>query len=553
MDLKGEEVTTLALLGAITGGLLAGFLILITLILELPSVLLIATAFLPIALYLSIGWYPNWRAEATRSKGAGEVPLLISYITVALKINPNLERAAKFSAKYAGKSLRRNLRDELWKACIRVNKDAKEALSKLGDRWKAEAKEFKRSIDLIKNSTSEKDEKVRKDMLDRALETSFEGVQNRMEDFAAGLRLPTTIIYGIGVLLPLILLAVLPVLSSTGIHVEGPELIVIYCLILPLAVYLLEKQTLANRPEAFPRAEIPSGGNRLRAFSASAPIILLPPIASLYFNLPSSIMALVMLWSLSSAIATFHYLSSVRAFRIRKVNRDLEEEFCDSVIQLGNRLKGGYPTEYVFEKTAENTEGSEISKILERTSSNLRSGGMDLRKALFDPEVGSLKGVYSKPVKNTFKILVDLTNRSSKAAGDAILHSGRHLKKLSDLETRIRRNFGEIVSSMRSVGLFFAPLVASITVQLNRDLSKNTEGIPLFVTGSQTSQGVFLSILGSYVIVLTILLTIYTVEIKLGDDNLMKRMEIARSLPVSMTVFTVGLIIGDQMLSFLTL
>lgn len=552
LNVSGREVVALAFLGILVGAAIAGTVLITAWFFEIPIAIFLITIPLPILFYFSIGWYPSWKSEKEQTKSMEGAPRLISYLVVELKINPNLEKAAKFSAEHAEDSLRSKFRSELWKVCISTHNNVEEALTRFGRIWGEKSQELKRSIDLIKSSISENSEKSRKEVLNQALKTCFEGIQNRMESFAADLQLPTTLIYGIGVLLPLVLLAVLPVLSSTGFKINGLELGIIYCVVLPLTIYLLKKQVLAKRPAAFAPPNIPSKDNRRKALLISALIFLTPSFAAFAINLETPLLALTFVWSLGSAISAFCYLSSFKTFRIRKKNQKLEEEFHDALTQLGNQLKSGRPAEDAFRRTAKTTKGSELSKILKKTSTNLKVGGMSTQSAFFDPREGSLKEVHSTTIKNTFRILTDLLNRSSQAAGEAILHITSHLKRLKDVENQIRRSLRDVVSSMKSVATFFAPLVASITVQLQQLISEKTTGIPLFGSAVQISSPTFLGVLGFYVIVLTVLLSSYTVEIERGNDSLLKRMEIARTLPVAMVVFTIGLVLGGQMLSALT-
>lgn len=551
LEVEGKDVISLATLGVMLGSGVVFIVMLLTWKFNLTILLPISSMPLPVLIYLSIGKYPEWKANNKRTKLLGGAPLLISYIAIALKINSNLERSVKFSAEHVNNPLGKDLRDELWKGLIRANREVKEVLSEFGKKWKNQGKELKQSIDLIKSSISEKNEDNRKEILDQALETSFLGINSRMESFAASLQLPTVVIYGIGVLLPLVLLAVLPVLSSTGINVTGTELFLVYCFFLPLIVYLTQKQTLAKRPAAFPAPDIPSEDNRGKAISISIIVAIVPLIFTAFFKIPNQIVVLIFLWSLSSGIAIFCYLSSAKTYRIREMNRSLEGEFCDSLTQLGNQLKSNIPAEKAFRRTAKTTKWSEISKILEKTSANIEIGGMNVQTALFDPEVGSLKDVHSPPIRNTFRMLKDLLNQSTHAAGEAITYSASHLKRLKKLETRIRRNLNEIVSSMKSVAVFFAPLITSVTIQLQQMLSRKTSGMPLFGSGVQISPSIFLGTLGFYVIILTMLLSSYAVEIEWGKDRLIKRMSIARALPTAMIVFTLGLFLGNQMLKFL--
>lgn len=121
------------------------------------------------------------------------------------------------------------------------------------------------------------------------------------------------------------------------------------------------------------------------------------------------------------------------------------------------------------------------------------------------------------------------------------------------MEEDARRSLQEIVNSMKSVTLFFAPLIASVTVRLQQLLSNKTSDLPLFGSGVQISSSIFLGILGFYIISLTVLLTLYTVEIEHGDDKVMKRINLAQTLPISLFVFTIGYVIGGQILSIFML
>lgn len=546
-----EEVVALAIFGVLAGGTIACISILASLIIGIPLIVPISTLPLPIMLYFSIGWYPSWKAESERAKGLGGIPKLISYLTISLKIKPNLERAIKFSVERLEGSLGKSFRKEIWKEYIESSSGIDKVLTKFGEYWGKESKELKRSMDLIKSSVRNGDSKTRDQILEQALKTSFEGTKNKMESFAAGLKLPTTVIYGVGILLPLVLLAVLPVVSSTGLQIGGGELALIYCILLPITIYVLEKYILSKRPTAFSTPEIPSLENKQTAAVASIPIAALPPTTTYILQLHPTIQALSIIWSISLSTATFCYLSSYKTYETRKMNKELEDEFCDALTQLGSQLEGNRPAENAFRTTAETTEGSRMSEILRKTSANLEAGGMSIRSAFFDSEQGSLKDVHSKPIRHTFRMITDLLNRSTKATGEAVLHISEHMKRLRKVEEQIRRALQEVVSSMKSVALFFGPLVASVTVQLQQLLSEKTSGMPLFGSNVQISSPIFTSVLGFYVIAITILLTSYTVEIEIGNDGLTKKMELSRSLPTAIIVYTFGLLLGGQMLSIL--
>ncbi len=547
LKVSGEEVIASAFLSAIMGALFAVTLILGMFLFRFSTIIVFFAVLLPVFLYFFVGWYPKWKAGKEKNKSWGDFPRLVSYLSAALRINPNLEKAVNFSAgqEYFGKEFH----NELWKACLGVHSNVDEALTEFGKNLGEDNEGVKRSIDLMKSSVSEADEENRRKILDRAVKTCFEEVQDRIESFASNLQLPTTIIYGIGVLLPLILLAVLPVLSSTGLRVGGFELGLFYCFILPSGVFIFQKKALDKRPTTFSPSNLELQDDEIRIYIISILVAIGPPSVAFFLNFSPTIVLICFLWGLACAISIFCYFSAREAFEIRLKNRKLEDEFCDSLTQLASQLKSGHPAEHAFRKTARITEGSEISKILSKTSINLSAGGMILRASFFNLYEDSLNQVHFGLIRYTLRMMVYLLSQSTKSAGDAVSQVANHLRRLSKVEKQARRSLQEIVDSMKSVTLFFAPLIASVTVRLQYLLSRKTTNLPFFGAGVQISSSSFLGILGFYIITLTILLTHYIVEIEYGDDRVMKRMNLAQNLPISILVFTIGYVIGGQILS----
>jgi len=147
------------------------------------------------------------------------------------------------------------------------------------------------------------------------------------------------------------------------------------------------------------------------------------------------------------------------------------------------------------------------------------------------------------------RMLVDIVERSTKAAGDAILRMSDHLNGLKQVEADIRKSLGEVVTSMRSVALFFAPLIAAVTSRLQGVLSSKPGVVSFLKAGASTSPAAFLLALGLYVVALVVILISYATEIEFGDDRLSKRVMIARGLPVAVAVFTISALVSGQLLA----
>jgi len=429
------------------------------------------------------------------------------------------------------------------------------ALLKFADFWGKWCDDLKRSIHLVRSSVLERSEGRRLSVLDKALDISLQGMRERMQKFAAGLYLPTLMIYSIGVLLPLVLVAVLPVLSAIGICASSWQVFIIYCVALPIAVWGLSRWALSKRPAAFPPPEVPNNANRIRAGALAAAVGLVaafPAIArALGLQVPLTICSFSILWSVTLGIVIYLHLTTAKAYELRTSVKQMEDEFCDSLVQLGNQITEGRPAEGALERVATTMRGTQIAKVFFRASDNIKLGGIGLRAALFDDEQGALKNVYSKTIHDTLRMLIDIVERSTKAAGDAVLRMADHLKGLKEVEADIRKSLGEVVTSMRSVALFFAPLIAAVTSRLQGVISSNPGTASFLNAGASPSPDAFLLALGLYVMALVVILISYATEIELGDDQLSKRIMIARGLPMAVAVFTISAIVSGQFLAAL--
>lgn len=548
LNVQAEEVVALTFLTALLcAALVAAAVLFSTLTGSSPYVLLFVPA--PLIAYSIVGWYQKLRAERQRVRGLGEAPMLINYLTMSMKITPNLERATAFAAENVGGPLGAGLKDALRRTYLRTHAGVGEALSSFAERWGKWCEDLKRSIYLLRSSVSERAEAARLQTLDRALELSLRGARDRMRDFAAGLHLPTLLIYSMGVLLPLVLVAILPVLSVVNISVGTPQVFAIYCVVLPLGVYTLSRWTLAKRPASFPPPEVPIEASRTRPLLFAGLLAATLVGVGLLSPITDDFRALLLLWAPTLGIVLYLHLTTARAYERRDRIERMEREFCDSLVQLGNRISEGRPAEDALEHVANTMPGSELAGVFARASANIRLGGMGLRASLFDPERGALHRVPSRMIHSVLRLLVDVIERSTRAAGAAILRTADHLRELKQVELDIRRSLGEVVTSMRSVALFFAPFIAAIAARMQGLLASKTASVGFLGSSAGISPAAFLFVLGLYVVLLTAILMSYAVEIELGDDPLAKRIAIARALPVALGVFTAGAIIGGQMLA----
>ncbi|MGQ9787728.1 MAG: hypothetical protein ACUVQM_00195 [Candidatus Hadarchaeaceae archaeon] len=494
-------------------------------------------------------YFKSWLGKNEESRALGEAPSLIGYLTLAMKAIPNLERACFFASEQLGGRMGQDLKKKISEYHMRMHTGADEVLLKFSQRWGKCCPELGRAIHLIRCSVSEMNS-GRVTSLDRSLQLVLQGAKQRVREFSSKIGPPTLLIYSLGILLPLVFVVILPVFSVIEFQMDLIQLVFIYCFLLPFLVYILSKNVLSKRPATNYPPYVPCESNFLRS-ALKAVIISLPaPAICFYLGMPSVLKAITLLWGIVLSLSTFLYFSTIKAYRNRGQIVQMEAEFSDALVQLGNRISEGRPAEEALKHVAVTMMGSKLAEVFMTAALNVELGGMGLRAALFDETRGALKEVNSTMIRGTLKMIVDLIERSTRTTGEAILQMAKHLRELRETWEEMRRSMAEVVTSMRSVAIFFAPLISSIAARVQEVLSEKVASLDFFLS-TKIPPPAFLFVLGLYVIILTLILFNYVVEIELGDDRLAKRMAVAGALPLALGVFTAGAILGGQLVALL--
>lgn len=602
LDLEAYEALCLAYLLAFSTLLL--FLILDITVLnsygfrDIPPstliLLLISTVAMPLLVMHYVSQYPGIYAKYLRIHSLGDAPEVLSYIVMNMKLVSNIERSIKFAAENSNRPLAKDLRKLMWDMQFRVHSNIDDAISSFASQWGEWSSHFKRSIHLVRSSLGEPDEAQRIITLNRALDVVLEGTKNIMDDFASRLHAPTTVLYSIGVMIPLALVAMLPAASVIGYKISTIELSLIYNLLLPVITFLYAYSILLKRPAAFTPPQIPSEhkdlpGKKRRYIIATIAVIAgtavaLPgflflaladpsikailtgspvwqPLARFVLeDLNSFVPAtLPVIWGIAISISIYCIGIYLPCKRIRDRIRKMESEFADALYILGKRISEGRSAEEAFAYTAETMEGSEIAAVFSSIAYNFIAMRTTMKEALFDEEFGALKDVYSDRILATMKLFVESVQKSNEAAGIALVKLADHLKELQGVEESIKRTLYTMTSMMRTTAMVFAPLIGGVTLALSEVIAKLLVSImkempalpseskkflpmiPKFAEMSISPEH-FVLIIGIYLILLTFILIRFVAGIEHGDDKAQFMFDLGIAMPVAIFVFSISTI-----------
>ncbi len=560
--------------------------------------MLISSILVPFILLNLLAYYPKTYARHLQIHSLGDIPEILSYLVMYLKLVPNLENSVKFAAAESSSTLAVDLRKLVWDTEIRLYHGMNDAIVHFAIRWGRWSDYFKRSLHLLRSSIQERDEASRIITLDRALDVSLEGTKETMNQFANRLHQPTVILYSIGIMIPLSLVAMLPAAGLVGLRITIVQVFLIYDLLLPLFVYLYTRKILLSRPAAFQPSMIPPDHpalipikkrKRLIVSSLMGLFVMIPGL--IFLIIPSFIplnasdeilyfisdshglnsvfpVTLFFIWGIATAVSLYCF-SVYRPYKkVRDEIKQMEKEFSDALYILGKRISEEKSPEESFAYAAQTLQGTRIAEVFSQTSYNLIALHTSLHDALYSKEYGSLQYVYSDRIKAILRLFVEGTKRSQRAVSTSLIRIADHLKQLQEVEKKINDMLYELTSTLRSTVSVFAPLIAGVTLSITTLISTillslqakqsldTIDGVPSFLSsaaGSFMTENIrpeyFVFVIGVYLIELVILLTRFTNGLNEGDDTASFMYSLGKTMPVSIIVFSLTVIVGQYFFS----
>jgi hypothetical protein len=152
--------------------------------------------------------------------------------------------------------------------------------------------------------------------------------------------------------------------------------------------------------------------------------------------------------------------------KARDESKNLEQEFTNSLFQLGNRLGDGMPAEIAFAHIAESTRGQVTEGFFRTVNTNIQQLGMGLEQAIFNQRRGAIIYYPSSLIATSMKILVESVKKGLQVAARSLMSISEYIKNIHKINERMRDLLAEVTSDMKSNMVFLAPLLAGIVVGL---------------------------------------------------------------------------------------
>ncbi|MEM1535122.1 MAG: hypothetical protein QXE64_00640 [Candidatus Pacearchaeota archaeon] len=481
-------------------------------------------AFLLISFGLFVYYYlstkPKNLALQLRLKASSQMVPCILYIVVYMRHTSNLERAIKFASDHLQPPLALDLKKVFWDVETGKFSTIKDSLDSYLESWRDFSLEFIEAFHLIESSLYEPQEARRIAILEKSLEVILDGVFEKMLHYTHDVKSPITNLYMLGIVLPTLGLALLP-LASTLLQgaLKWYHVAIIFNLILPFLVYYMTISILSKRPGGYGETELLERNPKyaqyiskkpyVKAFLLSFPLFLIGIIPLLFltplptylglqhdYNLselglggqlanlklfdykktetgingPFSIFALILSLFVPLSIALFFSIvykeKTKELIETRNKTKALEKEFASSLFQFGNRLADGIPAEIAFGRVAATLKGTPTGEFFSYVNFNIQQFGMSVEQAIFSRERGAIKYFPSDLIMTAMSILIESVKKGLQAAARAMMSISQYVKNIHSIGERLKDLLADITSGMRSNMVFLAPLLSAIVVGL---------------------------------------------------------------------------------------
>jgi len=485
-----------------------------------PFLLFLLISIFSLFLFYFVNGYPARLANKWRLKASSQMVPAILYIVVYMRHTPNLEKAIAFASQHLQYPLALDFKKVFYNVEIGKFSTIKESLDNYLESWRGYSTEFIEAFHLIESSLFEASNERRIATLEKGLQVVLDGVYDKMLKFSHGVRSPLTNVYMLGVVLPTLGLALLPLASAMiGGVITWVHVFILFNLIIPFFVFYLTDKVMMLRPGGYGETDLleknplyskyKKNTAYINAFLICLPFFLigLMPLIFQYTPVPDllglqqdytftelklsffgdekifdfkenargvsgpfGIGALILSMFIPLGIALFFamvFKAKTKDLIIeREKTRELEKEFNGSLFQLGNRMGGGIPPELVFGKVAESSQGLITEDFFRRVNFNIRQAGMSVESAIFDSNRGAIIYYPSDLIATSMKVLIESSKKGLKIAAVSLMNISEYVKNIQKITTRLTDMLAEIISDMKSNMTFLAPLLSGIVIGL---------------------------------------------------------------------------------------
>ena len=411
----------------------------------------------------------------------------VSLMIMSIRHESSLSRAMAFAARH-GNEFAEELRAAIWSVMTDMHSTFDEALQAVGARWGDAIPELKSSLQSIMTASCEATDAGKRRALDRANRAIVAGARRRIEQYALSLSVPSMLLFGVGIILPLMVGSFLPLLSwniwtdpssqptaeALGAFDGTAQVVLLMNIVFPAIAFLVAADAISRHPfSAYDTGNERLEGSRTGAYVACACIASAGSLAASMALLEGTDRYIACLLSATIPAAVLLTVHGARA--AESSHAASADSTGDMLFSMGSRMVEG-----------ENFESAWAKAMAEAKRSTLRD--------LFD--VRSNADATGSPPEATTGALEMVRHAAAKdeaQSGILAMDLSSYLKEVAELEATMRRHLKPTMSMMRITTHVLAPVVLGITYAIYLSLASIGQGEAVLAGPFLVILGVFLA------------------------------------------------------------
>ncbi len=416
---------------------------------------------------------------------------------MSLRHEHSVSRAIAFASCGDGR-FKRELKACAWGVIMGKYASFEEALMTLGQKWSKFSGDLKASLNAMVTASREATEDGRRRALDRANNAMVSGAKRRIEEYALSLSMPSMLIFGLGILLPLMVGSFMPMLSWDIWSIDGmsqgqetraasetsTQMAFVMNVLFPSVAALVAMKAVSGHPfsaRAGARPRISTGSSV--GLAAAAVVGIASASAGMTLLSGTALSA----WMLFSFLVPMSIWLMALGRSAGREHIRQETSYEDVLFRTGARM----------------LEGENFESSLHRACEDSPRGSSGSTKELsFSETIMGIETATARKERRGFGVMnalqgIRITKQAAAkdelAAGMLAMDLAAYLKDLRDLESSLKSRLKPTMSMMKTTALVLAPLVLGVTYAIYLSLASMMGG-----QGRDVGAGEFFLVLGAF-------------------------------------------------------
>lgn len=500
-------------------------------------ILALSFATMPPLVTFSVLHGPARHAADEEKAMLAESPAVIGMMSMSMHLSPSLERAVSYASENGEGQLSLRLRAVRWNAMTDWRGDIHLGMMELSSSLSDVNRGLRQSLHMIMTATAEKSRGGLERLLDRANDLAVKGVQERLDQYIASLSFPTMVIFAFGVLLPVMLFSLVPMLTiriamsdDVGSPPLGMEQIGLLMLVVfPVCTFLFARSTLAKHPF---RDSLPLDIAMVR--TDLLPMIGLTGAAAVGASFLPFFQPFTALF-IASVVPAIYAIRKWRASHLEQMRRPKEEEvFIHALYQVGNGMLTGSSFESALLSAAKVHRSSDFSEFVREIMHQVRTGAVTLPQTIGE---NHRMMHNSQLIRNAYMTIAEASSIDPEAAGRTAINLAKYIWELRESERKGQERMRSVVDMMSYTAMIFAPIVLAVTGSLYAIVSMIS---PMGDASSLALVG------GVYVLELTLVVTYFNHGLQRASDLREALYQFSIRAPIAMGSFVIASLIAQE-------